>query len=166
MLKRMWVVLIIVIIGLPLLGTAGLRSWARGAKRPPNLGVTNGQLAPCPDSPNCVATQSALSSQKMPPLSYTGSLTEAKARLIKVVQAMPGVSLLTDQDNYLAYVFRSRLIGFPDDVEFYLDDTAKLIHFRSASRLGRGDMGVNRARMETISKAFAEQATAVTNSSR
>lgn len=159
MLKRMWVILVILVIGLPLLATAGLRSWARGAKRPSNLGVTNGQLAPCPDSPNCVATQSATPSQKMPPLAYSGSLTEAKARLGQVVQAMPGASLLTDQANYLAYVFRSRLIGFPDDVEFYFDDAAKVIHFRSASRLGRGDLGVNRARIEAISKAFTEQKT-------
>lgn len=155
--KRMLRVLVILLIVLPVAGTLALQAWARGAKRPNNLGVTKGQLAPCPDSPNCVSTQAAASSQQMPPLPYTGSLAEAKERLLAVVQAMPRVTLMTDQDNYLAFVFRTRLIGYPDDVEFYFDDSAKLIHFRSASRLGKGDMGINRARMESISKTFMAQ---------
>ena len=157
MLKRMLFIIVIVVAGLVIAGTIGLMAWARSAKRPTNLGVSNGQLAPCPNTPNCIATQNAAASQQMPPLSYTGSVADAKARLFKVVQSMPRVEQLADQDKYLAFVFRSRLIGYPDDVEFLLDDTAKLIHFRSASRLGKGDMGVNRARMEAISKAFAAQ---------
>jgi len=157
MLKRMLFIIVIVVAGLVIAGTIGLMAWARSAKRPTNLGVINGQLAPCPNTPNCVATQNAAASQQMPPLAYTGSVADAKARLLKVVQSMPRVEQLADQDNYLAFVFRSPLIGYPDDVEFLLDDTAKLIHFRSASRLGKGDMGVNRARMAAISKAFAVQ---------
>ena len=146
--------LLILLVVLPVVGTLGLQAWARGAKRPTNLGVANGRLAACPDSPNCVSTQATTASQQMSPLPYQGSQTAAKAQLLQVIQALPGVELLADQDNYLAFVFRSRLIGYPDDVEFYFDDTAKVIHFRSASRLGRGDMGVNRARMESISQAY------------
>ncbi len=146
-------VLVVVVIG----GTLGLRVWARSARRPTNLGVNNGKLAPCPDTPNCVSTQATRGSQKMAALPYTGSLADAKAHLLKLIQAMPQVEQIADQDNYLAFVFRSRLIGYPDDVEFYFDDAAKLIHFRSASRLGKGDMGVNRARMETISKTYTAQ---------
>lgn len=151
-------IVIVLLIGLPLVGTLALRAWARSAKRPANLGVNNGKLAPCPDTPNCVSTQATQDSQKMATLPYTGSLADAKAHLLRVVQAQPGVELLMDQDNYLAFVFRSLLIGYPDDVEFYFDDAAKVIHFRSASRLGKGDMGVNRARMEAINKAFTAQA--------
>jgi len=157
MLKRMLFIIVIVFAGLVILGTIGLMVWARGAKRPTNLGVTNGQLAPCPGTPNCVATQNAAASQQLPPLPYTGSLAAAKTRLLKVVQNMPRVESLANQDKYLAFVFRSRLIGYPDDVEFLLDDAAKVILFRSASRLGKGDMGVNRARMEAIRQAFATQ---------
>ena len=157
MLNRILLIIVVLAIGLPVVMTAGLMIWARMAQRPANLGPTNNQLAPCPETPNCVATQSALPTQLMPPLVYTDSLADAKARLLQVVQAAPRVTEIANQDNYLAFVFRSRLIGFPDDVEFYFDDTAKLIHFRSASRLGRSDLGVNRARMEAISEAFAGQ---------
>lgn len=146
-------IIVVVVIG----GTLGLSLWARSAKRPTNLGVNHGKLAPCPDTPNCVSTQATQDSQKMAALPYTSSLADAKAHLLKVVKGMPRVEQVADQDNYVAFVFRSRLIGYPDDVEFYFDDAAKLIHFRSASRLGKGDMGVNRARMEAISKALTAQ---------
>ncbi|HRA87398.1 MAG TPA: DUF1499 domain-containing protein, partial [Planctomycetaceae bacterium] len=38
-------------------GTAGLFLLSFTAQRPANLGVRNGQLSACPDSPNCVSTQ-------------------------------------------------------------------------------------------------------------
>jgi uncharacterized protein (DUF1499 family) len=67
---------------------------------------------------------------------------------------MPRATIVTAEPEYIYAEFRSRLLSFVDDVEFYLDDSAKLIHFRSASRLGRGDLGVNRQRMEEIRQRF------------
>ncbi len=128
--------------------------WARTARRPATLGVVDRQLTPCPTTPNCVATERALPDQLMPALPYTASLGEAKARLLEVVQTMPRTTIVSDEQEYIAAEFRTPGIGFIDDVEFRFDDNAKLIHFRSASRLGRGDIGVNRARMESVSRAF------------
>ena len=51
--------------------------------------------------------------------------------------------------GYLYAEFTSRLMGFVDDVEFLLE-AAGAIQVRSASRLGKGDLGVNRARIEAI----------------
>jgi len=133
------------------------------AQPPETLGVVNGQLTPCPPTPNCVSTDATLDTQKMASLPYHGTLAESKAQLLKVVQAMPRNQLLANQDNYLAFLFRTQWIGYPDDVEFYFDDAAKVIHFRSAARLGRGDRGFNRARMTAISDAYnAATATAPT----
>jgi len=39
---------------------------------------------------------------------------------------------------------------FIDDVEFLIDEDEELVHFRSASRVGRSDLGVNRKRMSKI----------------
>jgi uncharacterized protein (DUF1499 family) len=47
-------------------------------------------------------------------------------------------------------------MGFVDDVEFFLDEGANVIHVRSASRLGQSDLGVNRKRVETIRAKFNE----------
>ena len=43
---------------------------------------------------------------------------------------------------------------YVDDVEFYINEKNKIIHFRSASRIGYSDLGVNRKRMEEIVKMF------------
>ena len=157
-----WIVTIfvsIIVIG-TLAMLISLRIAAQRTQRPSNLGVTNGQLAPCTTPLNCVSTQAIAGGQPMPAIPYTGSLAEAQALLLSVAQAMPRVTQVTDDKaasdpHYLAFVFRSSLMNFPDDVEFYFDDQAKLIHFRSAARVGRGDMGVNRARMVAITQAFA-----------
>lgn len=114
------------------------------------------RFAPCPDSPNCVSTQapSTDNTHAIVPIAYTGEREAAQQRLLAVIQAMPDATIITAEREYIYVEFRSRLLRFVDDVEFYLDDTAKLIHFRSASRLGRGDLGVNRRRMEEIRRRF------------
>lgn len=125
-------------------------------QRPDNLGVVDGQLAACPDSPNCVSTQATDDEHRMDALSFTGDAAEAQARLLAILQGMERVTLITDEPGYIHAEARSRTFRFVDDVEFYFDADAQLIHFRSAARLGYGDMGVNRTRMQEISDAFAE----------
>jgi uncharacterized protein (DUF1499 family) len=63
---------------------------------------------------------------------------------------LPRTKLVEENDSYLHYEFTSLLFRFVDDVEFLFDDESKTIHFRSASRTGYGDFGVNRRRMEVI----------------
>ena len=92
----------------------------------------------------------------MAPIRYTTSMAEAQQRLLTVIQATPRTTIIEENRSYLAVVFRSALFRFPDDAEFYFDERNKLIHFRSASRLGREDLGVNRARMVALTQAFLE----------
>lgn len=66
------------------------------------------------------------------------------------VAGLPRTKLIEEDDTYLHYECTSLFLRFVDDVEFVFDDEAKLIHFRSASRTGYGDLGVNRRRMEDI----------------
>jgi uncharacterized protein (DUF1499 family) len=122
--------------------------------RPSNLGVQGGKLAPCPESPNCVSTFASDKTHAIKPLSYTGTNVEAKRKLIRVIDSLPRTRIISDTGNYLDVEFTSFLWRFVDDVEFVLDDSSKTIQFRSASRLGKGDLGVNRKRMETIRARF------------
>jgi uncharacterized protein (DUF1499 family) len=124
------------------------------SKRPDNLGVRGGQLAPCPASPNCVSSQSEDEEHGMDPLTYTGSREEAHARLLEVIDAQPRTQLVTVRPEYVHAEFRTFTFRFVDDVEFYLPADEQVIHFRSASRLGYSDMGVNRRRMQEIREAF------------
>ena len=71
------------------------------------------------------------------------------------VAGLPRTKLIKEDDTYLHYECTSLLLRFVDDVEFVFDDEAKLIHFRSASRIGYGDLGVNRRRMEGIRSRLA-----------
>jgi uncharacterized protein (DUF1499 family) len=116
---------------------------------PTNLGLSNGRLQPCPETPNCVSSQAAHTDTEhyLPPIPYTGDETFTMSQIIKVISAMPRTTLVKQDNSYLHAEFRSRMFGFVDDVEFLLDDSNKLIHFRSASRLGKSDLEVNKKRM-------------------
>ena len=99
-------------------------------------------LGPCPSSPNCVSTQASDEGHAIAPFRYRKSRAEAKEALKEVVGSLPRTKLVEVDESY-------------DDVEFLFDDEAKTIHFRSASRTGYGDLGVNRKRMEQV-RALAE----------
>ena len=108
------------------------------------------QLPPCPSSPNCVSTQAQDESHAIAPFRYRKSQAEAKEALKEVIRSLPRMQLVEEDEIYLHYEATSLLLRFVDDVEFLLDDQAKIIHFRSASRTGYGDLGVNRKRMEQV----------------
>lgn len=114
-------------------------------ERPSNLGVTDGKLAACPGTPNCVNSQSDNLQAKIDPLPAT-SIAEIK----QVVEGMERTNIIEETDNYLYAEFKSKLMGYVDDVEFYLDPEANVVQVRSASRLGKSDLGVNRKRVEEI----------------
>ena len=119
--------------------------------RPTNLGLTNGTLIPCPESPNCVNSQIDKSdSHFIEPIKYTKDLKSAIGDLKTVISKMPKTNLVVEKESYLYFEFTSKLMGYVDDVEFYFDDLNKTIHVRSASRLGKSDLGVNRKRIESI----------------
>ena len=117
-------------------------------------GITDGKFHLCPNSPNCVSTQSSDERHKMTPLSYSTSLEKAKNKILKIIDSLKRTKIITDTKKYIHIEFRTALFRFVDDVEFYFDDSEKFIHFRSAARLGYSDMGVNRKRMENITKLF------------
>ena len=122
--------------------------------RPVSLGVKDGRLAPCPETPNCVSSQSTDKDHFIAPLSYSSSTSEAVANLKKIIQQMNRTRIVAETDNYLYIEFTSALWRFVDDVEFSFDDASKTIQVRSASRLGKSDLGVNRKRIETIRAAW------------
>ncbi len=121
---------------------------------PGYLGVTGGRLAPCPHAPHCVSTQSEDPAHSMSPIPYTTSQAEARERLLSILASMKRTRIVTANDEYIHATCASAIFRYVDDVEFYLDDQAKVIHFRSSARLGYYDLGVNRRRMERIRTLF------------
>ncbi len=126
-------------------------------KRPANLGVTDGRLARPKRTPNCVSSQAdpGDTGHRIAPLATIDTPAQAMGRLRKIVDGMQRTFVVKHEAHYLYVEFKSRLMGYVDDVEFSFSEKDRVIHVRSASRLGRRDYGVNRARIEVIRAQFA-----------
>ena len=122
--------------------------------RPVNLGITDGKLLPCPDSPNCVSSQSKDKRHFIEPVRYEGDQQWARDRLIAVIKGMRRSKIETVRVDYIHAELTSAIFRFVDDVEFYFDDNTKTMHIRSAARIGYSDFGVNRRRLEEIRSLF------------
>ncbi len=155
-------ILVVVMAGLAIaLLVAGQTGMLRGAT-PTDLGLKNGQLKPPANSPNSVSSQASLHTNHpfrayadIAPLAYTGDGAAAFARAVAIVKAMPGATVVNEKPGYVYAQCQTRWLKFTDDLELALDASARVIHVRSASRIGRGDLGVNRKRVEAIRVAMA-----------
>ncbi|MEX0964615.1 MAG: DUF1499 domain-containing protein [Pseudohongiellaceae bacterium] len=111
---------------------------------PQNIGVNEGRLSPCPESPNCVSSFESSEEHAIAPLN--GNLNQIQQILLSLDQA----NIVEQSANYLYAEFTSTLMGYVDDVEFLYDPASNQTHVRSASRLGYSDLGANRKRIEAL----------------
>jgi uncharacterized protein (DUF1499 family) len=112
---------------------------------PEKLKVTD-----CPNSPNCVSTRACRESAQMEPLPISREPEEIRKAIKKAVGEFKRTKILDESEHYLHFTFKTAVFRFVDDVEFEIDSEERLLHFRSASRLGYSDLGVNRKRMEKL----------------
>lgn len=143
-----------------MIGLAGMLSLAGcGGRMPDDLGASGGLLGGCPESPNCVSSASPASDEQhsIAPFVVRGDGQAAWSALVAAVEALPRTEIVKNEGGYLQAVQTSALMRYNDDFEFLLDAGAGVIHVRSASRVGYGDMGVNRDRIETVRAALAEK---------
>ena len=113
-------------------------------RRPENLGVKDGRLAPPRRTPNCVSSQA----DPADPEHYIAPIRGELAAARRAIESLPRTRIIRAEGNYLYAEFRSKLLGYVDDVELYFDGS--VLQVRSASRLGRKDFGVNRQRVERL----------------
>ena len=153
MLKILLIAPIAILVLAVLVGQLGL---LRGSA-PDNLGLREGKLKPPSKTPNSVSSQADLwpdhpqaEYARVAPFALVGDGPATLARLKAIVQATPGAAVVKAEGDYLYATFTTRLMKYTDDVEFWFDPAQRVVHVRSASRLGRKDMGVNRARVEAI----------------
>ena len=115
-------------------------------------GVQQGGLAACPSSPNCVSSGDTDEDRYIEPFQFKGSKQQAREHLIEVLGGLKNTKIVSDRNSYIRVEFKTDLMGFVDDGEFYVQDDQ--IHVRSAARSGYSDFGKNRKRMEMIRDAF------------
>jgi len=151
-------ILISLIVGLIiiLLLISLTRFFAAKSKPKLSLGIqSNGELQTCPKSPNCVSSFADSSDKEhyISPLKVDQeSWSKLKTDLKKYFELQPRYSLQKESKNYLYYIQKSKMFGFIDDVEILLLPEKGELHFRSSSRLGYDDLGVNRKRIEEVLK--------------
>jgi len=135
--------------GIIFLAMAGILFSAGGCKKN-NIGLYDGRLKPCPNSPNCVSSYASDESHYVEPLGCTGTLNEARQAVLSVLHSMKRTRVVTETGDYVHAEFTSMIFRFVDDVEFYFEKEEPVIHVRSASRVGYSDLGANRKRVEDI----------------
>lgn len=128
------------------------------AGKRPSLGVTDdGQLTPVDNKPrNSVSSFATTKYNQIAPLAAGNDPESGFQILANLLETIEGASILSRDDRYIRTEFVSPRLGFVDDVEFLLDPAKRRIHVRSASRLGRSDLGANRKRIEAIRLRLAE----------
>ena len=126
-------------------------------KTPSSIGVVEGQLAALPDTPNAVSSQTNDLTKQVLPFPFKGDLAQTKAKILAIVKEMNGTTLITETNNYIHIVYETEVMKYRDDVEFYFDSENKVVHFRSASRIGYSDKGLNKQRYELIWNHYMSQ---------
>lgn len=135
-----------------------LSLWSR---QRPELGVSGGMLGTCGPSPNCVSSVSRSDDfriEHLPLKTPEGRLLdedEAMAGLLQMVEALPRATIVEQGDAYLRVEIASSLMGYRDDLEFYVDSRYEIVQVRSASRVGYSDFGVNRRRVADLAAAWS-----------
>ena len=117
--------------------------------------VESGQLALSPKSARCISSRHENPNRRMIPMTYDGlALDEAKTILFEVLHTIPKMTVVKDEGAYVKAEAKTLVAEFFHDVEFFFDDEAKEIHFRSASRIGITDFGANKRRMQSVVARF------------
>ena len=121
---------------------------------PSTLGVSDGRLAPCPNKPNCVASDAEDEAKQIAPFHFEGDQAAVWSALKTAVAGLERTTVVTADETYLHAEAKSRTFGFVDDLEFHLRPEERLIALRSAARTGYSDFGVNVERLETLRKTL------------
>ena len=117
------------------------------------LGLVAGAVRNCPDTPNCVSSSDSRSEYAVEPIPYNDSVERVRERAVAALRSLD-IAIVEERPTYIHGEAQSALFGFVDDVELHIADVESALHFRSASRAGHSDMGVNRERYEAFRDAF------------
>ena len=150
-----WFVIVFVLLVVVAVA-AGQLGFLQGTA-PTDLGVRDGKLKPPSMTENSVSSQAALYPDHpqrkyadIAPLPVKGEGPASIAQIKAIVEGTDGAKVVKSEPGYLYAQFTTKLMKYVDDVEFWFDPAANAIQVRSASRVGRGDMGVNRKRIEAV----------------
>ena len=150
--KTVFIILLLVVTAV----LTGLFYLGKSSRSGSPAGLVDGKLASCDDFTNCVCSEYKQALNYIQPISHL-ELTETDISDIAQIVRSTGGSIHSQTDDYLSAIYESRLFGFVDDLEVRVDIQQKMIHFRSSSRVGKNDLGVNRQRVEQLKQLLSDQ---------
>ena len=121
-----------------------------------SLGMTDGKLSPCPRRPNCISSEDDAGPSRIEPLAFTGTSGAAWECLKRAIQGIGG-AIEFESEGYIWAVFKTTVFRFIDDMEFRIDARHRVVHLRSASRIGYYDFGANRRRTAALRQRFLQE---------
>lgn len=114
-------------------------------------GLVEAKLSPCPSTPNCVCTEHPNDdSHYTEAVAFSDRQNDSILNLITDAIEQSGGVITKTEDNYIAATYTSKLFRYVDDFEVRIDKNNQLIHIRSASRVGKSDLGANLKRIESF----------------
>ena len=148
------IILGFIILLILFISVGAIQLYRENSKLPKNLGIKNGRLASMPETPNAVSTQTDDKDKKVEPFKFQIDKENSMEKIKKAIAEYGGASIIKEEENYMYVVFTTPVMKFKDDAEFYVDEENKVIHFRSASRVGRSDMGLNKERYDKLLRIY------------
>lgn len=136
------------------MGVIAIYMLVKNNSMPENLGVNNGRLAKLSNKPNAVSSQTDEKDKRVEALKFKGNLENSKNEIYKAIENYGNAKTVRNEKNYLYVIFTTGKMKYHDDVEFYFDESEKLIHFRSSSRVGYSDLGLNRERYNELKEFY------------
>ena len=124
--------------------------------RAPELGVVDGKLKPLSSKPNCVSSQAEDATKRVSALDMKNDLDSTRKAIFEAIESYGGAEIQTTTEDYIYVVFVTPTVKYRDDVEFWIDTQSRKVHFRSSSRAGYGDGGLNRSRYDALAAAYAQ----------
>jgi uncharacterized protein (DUF1499 family) len=136
------------------IGVIAIYMLVKNNSMPKNLGINNGRLAKLSNKPNAVSSQTDEKDKRVEALKFKGNLENSKNEIYKAIENYGNAKTVRNEKNYLYVIFTTGKMKYHDDVEFYFDESEKLIHFRSSSRVGYSDLGLNRERYNELKEFY------------
>ena len=122
--------------------------------------VVNGEhkLGDCPGTPNCQSSEASRPDATVERIKLdAGPQGVSMPEIQQIVQALPGTQIVFSDERYLHAICQSPLMGYIDDLELLLSANGSELQVRSASRLGRSDLGANRKRIMQLASLIRDQ---------
>jgi uncharacterized protein (DUF1499 family) len=150
-----WILIVIVVLVVGGIA-AGQLGFLKGTP-PGDIGVRDGRLKVPSNTDNSVSSQAGLypdhpqrAYATIAPLALNGDGPATIAKIKSIVQATAGAAVVKSEPDYLYAQYTTPLMKYVDDVEFWFDPANSVVQVRSASRIGKSDLGANRKRVEIL----------------